>query len=366
MTSAQVGSWFLEGLASPGSPTWRTRIDPLPFRIGRRSTEHLTLESGLVSGRHAELFERSGGLWVRDLGSTNGTFRNGSPVVGEEQLEVGDVLVFGDQEFRLVEYAEEGFRTTRVFSSLDIQPWMSHAGELQQQLSRREIEVHLQPIRRLADETIVGYEVLGRGHLGGEAVGPVEMFATASLLGAIPQLCHEYRRAGLAACRDEPAEVALLLNTHPVELEEEADLVEGLAELRREYPSRRLILEIHEAAATDSEDLKRLGGALRELAIDLAFDDFGTGRDRLVALAETAPRLLKFDVAMVRSLDQVSRRRREMVRRLVSMVQELGIATLAEGVETAGELEACRELGFEFGQGYLLGRPARFSPGAWN
>ena len=50
--------------------------------------------------------------------------------------------------------------------------------------------------------------------------------------------------------------------------------------------------------------------------------------------------------------------RQQMLATLVQMTQELGIVSLAEGIETAGEHEVCQQIGFEMGQGYFYGRPA--------
>ncbi|MBZ0113396.1 MAG: EAL domain-containing protein [Thermoanaerobaculia bacterium] len=344
---------------TPGSPVWRTPVAPLPFHIGRRGGEHLRLDSGLVSGQHAELFELDGNLRVRDLGSTNGTFLNGVRVEGEESAVDGDVLVFGDQEFRVVGFdAAQGFRTTRVISSLDGGgSWLTHGREVEQQVREGQVEIHLQPIVGLGDGELYGYEVLGRGSLGGVAVGPQEMFMAAAFSGVIPELCRAYRRQGLVDGVGLSDDLSLLLNTHPLELEAPVELIAGLEELRREFPDRPMILEIHEAAASDVEELRRVADVLEKLDIGLAYDDFGTGRDRLAALAETSPRLLKFDVALIRGLDTVTPRRRDMVRRLVEMVRELEIAPLAECIETESERLACLDSGFQFGQGFLLGRP---------
>jgi EAL domain-containing protein (putative c-di-GMP-specific phosphodiesterase class I) len=183
------------------------------------------------------------------------------------------------------------------------------------------------------------------------------MFMAAAFSGVIPELCRAYRRQGLIDGAALPADLCLLVNTHPLELEAPAELIADLGELRREFPNRAMILEIHEAAASDVDELRRVAEALDRLDIGLAYDDFGTGRDRLAALAETSPRLLKFDVALVRGLDSVTPRRRDMVRRLVEMVRELGIAPLAECIETERERQACLASGFQFGQGFHLGRP---------
>jgi EAL domain-containing protein (putative c-di-GMP-specific phosphodiesterase class I) len=90
----------------------------------------------------------------------------------------------------------------------------------------------------------------------------------------------------------------------------------------------------------------------------LAYDDFGAGQARLNELVEARPHYVKFDRKLISALDKADADRRQMVASLVSMCRQLGIVTLAEGVETAAEAEACTAIGFELMQGYYFGRPA--------
>ena len=92
--------WCLESLVAGASQLRRVTLHPLPFRVGRAGAVGLPLGVDSVSKRHAELFERGGALWVRDLGSRNGTFVNGERV-GEKPLDEGDILHFADVEFRV-------------------------------------------------------------------------------------------------------------------------------------------------------------------------------------------------------------------------------------------------------------------------
>ncbi len=97
---------------------------------------------------------------------------------------------------------------------------------------------------------------------------------------------------------------------------------------------------------------------LKRLDIKLAYDDFGVGQSRLNDLAEVAPDYVKFDMSLIRDIDGATPQRQQVVATLVQMVRNLGITSLAEGVETAGEDETCRQMGFDLGQGFLYGRPA--------
>jgi EAL domain-containing protein (putative c-di-GMP-specific phosphodiesterase class I) len=101
-----------------------------------------------------------------------------------------------------------------------------------------------------------------------------------------------------------------------------------------------------------------LRSELRELNIGLAYDDFGAGQTRLSELIEAPPDYLKFDISLIRNLDSASPERRRTLESLVNVALDLGVNPLAEGIETEGEAEVCRQLGFLTAQGFYFGRPA--------
>lgn len=91
-------TWFLEGFLGEGK-SLVIPITPLPFMVGRRETCDLKLSSPNISREHAVLFLVGNRLWVRDLGSRNGTFVNRELVIKETPLSPGESIHFGDLEF---------------------------------------------------------------------------------------------------------------------------------------------------------------------------------------------------------------------------------------------------------------------------
>ena len=87
--------WYLESLVEGGRQLRRIAVQPLPFRVGRLPDLALTLASDSVSKEHGELFLRGGALHVRDLGSKNGTFVNGTRVIEPMPLRDGDEIRLG-------------------------------------------------------------------------------------------------------------------------------------------------------------------------------------------------------------------------------------------------------------------------------
>ena len=339
---------------------------PLPFRVGRQTESDLFLNSSHGSQRHAELFLRGGDLWVRDLGSTNGTSVNGTHVTTARQLADGDIIHFADCELRVVERApDSSLQTTQVFSLIErerLEAQVRAPGAFREILRKKEMRTDFQPVVRLPDRTVTGYELLGRAKIGNTTATPAELFFIAEKLGDEIALSQAFRTVGLALAKRLPesasaTEPLLFLNTHPAELSDPAALLASVRALRRDHPRPSLVLEIHEASVANLSSLRALSAGLEELRIDLAFDDFGTGQARLLELTEVNPRYLKFDAAWVEDLHLASDRRREMVGSLLRMVADLGITPIAECVESRDEAEACHRLGFPFAQGNYFGQP---------
>jgi EAL domain-containing protein (putative c-di-GMP-specific phosphodiesterase class I) len=314
-----------------------------------------------VSKRHAELFFHQAGIWVRDLGSTNGTSVNGERIQGERRLEEGDVLEFARLEFRLVKYRanQVGLSLgTRALDDREISEALrSGLLDLRETVEKRRLETHFQPIVRLDDSSVIGYEALGRGLLGGDLIPPLDLFFVAERLGREVELSLAFREVAVSHCQALPIEHCLFFNTHPRELESLGDLLESVHKLAATGPSLCPVLEIHEGALSDPSAFKALRSELRDLDVKLAFDDFGKGQSRIAELAEVSPDYLKFDLALIHKIHEASPKRRELVSHLVAMAHDLGISPLAEGVELQEEAQVCQDMGFELAQGFLWGHP---------
>lgn len=122
--------------------------------------------------------------------------------------------------------------------------------------------------------------------------------------------------------------------------------------------NRPLILEITERTAVD--DYPRTRKAVRALGdqVRLAVDDAGAGFASLRHIAELRPDYVKLDMGLVRRIDR-DPARQALVAGMVHYALQSGCTLIGEGIETENERRVLRRLGVGFGQGYLLGRPAK-------
>lgn len=345
--------WFLVGPLDQGETVRHVPLYTFPFQVGRRQDLALSLPSKAVSGLHAELFEVAGNLVLRDLGSTNGTYLNGQPATTPIPVGEDDLIQFADLAFRVRrQAADNDTRTIRE----DLCDRAMALVQFDKLMAGRAATPFFQPIVKLGSLEIQAYEVLGRSKLFG-LESPYDMFRVAAQLNLEVELSRMLRWEGISAGLALGEAVHLFVNTHPRELTEEG-LLDDLAEMRRSYAGPALTLEIHESALTDVAQVARLKTELTALDIRLAYDDFGAGQSRLNELAACPPHYIKFDMSLIRGIDEGNAQRQQLLETLVRMVHDQGVVTLAEGVETAGEHEVCRQLGFALGQGFHYGRPA--------
>jgi EAL domain-containing protein (putative c-di-GMP-specific phosphodiesterase class I) len=122
-------------------------------------------------------------------------------------------------------------------------------------------------------------------------------------------------------------------------------------------PNGRVTIEVTESAAMDSPE--RAIAALeswRSLGVGISIDDYGTGQSSLGYLQKLPATELKIDKSFVQSIVTDSRNA-IMVRSTIHLAHELGMKTVAEGIEDQACLDLLAEMGCDTGQGYHIGRP---------
>jgi EAL domain-containing protein (putative c-di-GMP-specific phosphodiesterase class I) len=351
-----VSDWYLAGQLTPRDPAREFPIHASVFSVGRKPDNSLSIPSHSVSGYHAEFLQTEAGLIVRDLNSTNGTFVNGQRLEGEVQVHGGDLVQFATEVFRIGQSTRRNESRTVANDSSDQAMALVQFDRL---INDGNAFPYYQPIVRLPDQACIGYEVLGRSRLFGLQM-PAQMFLAAAQLNMEAELSEVFRMRGVQVGSDFPSGINLFLNTHPKELGP-SRLYTSLRLLREADPNRTLTLEIHEGAVTNIDTIRELSVVLNDLNIHLAFDDFGVGEARLLELAEIRPDYLKFDMKLTNNIHAASAKRQELVALFARMLNDLGINTLAEGIETMECHETICQMGFKFAQGYYYGRPEAIS-----
>ncbi|MCP5421061.1 MAG: EAL domain-containing protein [Gammaproteobacteria bacterium] len=361
-TRPDKSGWYLEGFANEGR-IWVIQLVPLPFIIGRQEDCHLRLALSEVSRRHAEIYPDHDQLWVRDVGSVNGTFVNRQRIANPQRLNSGDILHFGSQEFRITQRKSPVMVNGPVSGDTLGMPvvelsqgFVDCEEEFNQMLRLGAVVPHYQPIVRLTDNRIAGYELLGRSNFPGLPSGAWPLLQIARSLNKEVELSELFRRVGIQQAAAWGTRHKLYFNTLPIEMNLRF-LDRSLRNLRALAPKLSLAMEVHEAAITQVDDMRDLRDLLHELDIDLVYDDFGAGQARLVELIAVPPNCLKFDIALIRNIHKQPPRAQQVLQTLVNMARDLGIQTLAEGTELAEEVETCVRLGFDLAQGYYFGRP---------
>ena len=220
--------------------------------------------------------------------------------------------------------------------------------------------VVFQPIRKLDDGGVFGYEALMRGPQGTALAEPGRIFRSGALDG---DLLHRLDLACFSSAirlgRLIAAEEMLFVNLHGETLLRTRHAADDLWRLMAtvDLAPSRLVIEISEM--TDRSHVRAIGRSLRPLrdaGVRVALDDIGARYAWLHHMIWLEPDFLKLDRSVVRGA-MASTRRRDMLGGVVAFARGSGAEIVAEGIETENERAMVCEAGVPLGQGYLLGRP---------
>ena len=233
-------------------------------------------------------------------------------------------------------------------------------------LDSNQFEVFYQPIVSAHSARLIAAEALVRwNHPTRGLLAPIEFIGVAEDTGLIVPLggqvlwdavhqAQEWRQGGVV---DDDFYVSVNLSAHQLQ---EADLVNSVSRALEEsgLPPDGLVLEVTESALIEnlSVTVPRLQ-ALRSLGVRLAIDDFGTGYSSLSYLADLPINFVKIDKSFIDRIASSSEGS-AVVRGVIDLSRAMGFTCIAEGVEEEVQRHILEELGCDFLQGYLFGRPA--------
>jgi len=236
--------------------------------------------------------------------------------------------------------------------------WTRWIGMVPRLIAERCIEAVYQPVVRLDDGEVRGYEALARPSGSTELTSVDGLFAAAQYRGLTRDLDWICRRAALEGATGLAAGMPLFVNVSVSALLDPLHDVDQML-LLLEYVGRSahdVVLEITEREAVP--DLDRFATVLaahREHGFRFAIDDVGEGHSTLEVLAVASPEFIK--VARGLMVAAHAPGARSAIRALVAFARSSGAAVIAEGIESEAERELMMQLGVELGQGFALGEP---------
>jgi diguanylate cyclase (GGDEF)-like protein/PAS domain S-box-containing protein len=285
--------------------------------------------------------------------------------LGREASDAAELIAHA--EAALAKAKREGGAATRLYGpAVEAPPaWdeVTLETELRQSLARGEIDLVYQPIVRLADSTVAGFEALLRwNHPERDAVPPDEFIPHAEHTGFVVEL-------GRFALSRATADLAKWQKMFPLSPPLFVSVNVSRRQLREKnfdtqftkliagsgIAEGTLKLELTEsAAAKASEDLPEILGRLRGCGASLAIDDFGTGLSTLSQLKDVPFDTVKIDKSFLEKGPSGEGDRAVVLRSIVNLAHELGRAVVMEGVESKRDAQHMLNLGCEYGQGFYF------------
>ncbi len=232
--------------------------------------------------------------------------------------------------------------------------------DLERAVERSELRLRYQPVFDLQDGQLSGFEALLRWrHPDRGEVMPNDFIPLAEETGLIvpigewvlDQACRQAQAWNATGVR--PLHISVNISPRQVQDASITSTVRAALDAAGLDPDR-LIVELTESGLMQDDE-----GRLRELkalGVHIALDDFGTGYSSLSYLSRFPIDILKIDQSFVAQL-RPGQTETALVRSVIQLGAAMGLFTVAEGIEDEGQLHRLRELGVNYGQGYLLARP---------
>jgi diguanylate cyclase (GGDEF)-like protein len=299
----------------------------------------------------------------------HGTFVAASIGISISDAGRGDAeTLLEEADLAMYEAKSLGGRRVEVFDAVlrqQVQQRAAAQATLQSAIDDLRIVAHYQPIIDLPNQAVVGFEALARITMhDGSVLGPAEFIPAAEENGLVVPLgtqmlaiaCRAARSWQPTGSEDERLTVSVNLSSRQFEPGDLPTIIRTTL-AQAGLDARCLQLELTETTIIELRpDILRQLHEIRDLGVELGLDDFGTGYASLTHLRRLPLTFVKIDPSFVHGLDHDDGDQR-IVAAVIDLAANLGLRSIAEGVETMEQLERLRNLGCDQVQGYLLAGP---------
>jgi EAL domain-containing protein (putative c-di-GMP-specific phosphodiesterase class I) len=216
-----------------------------------------------------------------------------------------------------------------------------------------------QPIKRMKEGTVYGFEALSRGPRGSGLESADALFRVAEENGLKVELDRLCRNRALLSSGRIPSTTKIFVNTLPATMRDPQFRDKALIDFleRAQVAPGRIVIEITEQEVIDNHAMFRdTMTYFTALGMSFAVDDVGTGYSGLDTIAQLRPGYLKIDPRLVRDL-HVNPVNVSMVKALIAVGHSINAKVIAEGIQKEEEAQVLRAMDVDFGQGYHLAPP---------
>ncbi|NLI93895.1 MAG: GGDEF domain-containing protein [Peptococcaceae bacterium] len=231
--------------------------------------------------------------------------------------------------------------------------------EIEKIIINKAVTSLFQPIVRLADGEIIGYESLSRGPEDSPLFSPVDLLRAAEEENKLWELELLFRKKALEKSVGLLQDKLLFINVDP-NIIKDPNFRKGFTrETLSEYgrSPKSVVIEITERTAIqDYKQFKQILKHYTDQGYMIAIDDVGSGYSGLNTINEVRPHFIKMDMDLIRNIDR-DQFKQSMVKALVDISNNTSIRLIAEGIENPEELKTLIRLGVTAGQGFLLQKP---------
>jgi diguanylate cyclase (GGDEF)-like protein len=283
----------------------------------------------------------------------------GYAVFPDQCARLGDVIRFSD--IAMNDAKRHGKNVVRQFDSKMDDALAQRALielALREAIRNDVIVPFYQPLIDLETGQVRGFEALARWRMDdGRFIEPSVFIEMAEDAGLIAHLSESMLRRACSDAMSWPDHLTLAFNISPTQLTDHLlglRIISILSETG--LPAHRLEIEITESALVKEFDsASEIIGNLHAAGIRIALDDFGTGYSSLSQLSRFTFDKIKIDKSFINTFG-TDEKQMKIVKTILSLGHGLGVKTTAEGIEDTGQMQDLKDLGCDFGQGYLFGK----------